>query len=302
LTNAAEPLGFRPWSSLGEEPDWSGGVPGDYSHRVGRPAIRWRRDVSAGRERWQTLEQLDDWLRTPMLVLSLLWLVIVLVELTTDTNDLIATIGTVIWTVFIAEFLVRFALAPQKVAFLKSNWLTLIALVVPALRLFRAFAVLRAARLLRGVRLVRIVGTANRSMNALRATLRRRQFGYVAGLTLLILLLGSAGMLSFEPADEVKGGFTSYGHALWWTGMLIASLGTDFWPATTEGRVLSALLALYGLAVFGYITAAFASFFIGRDAEEPAAPLAGAADLAALRSEIEALRRSIENASPRTTE
>jgi voltage-gated potassium channel len=76
--------------------------------------------------------------------------------------------------------------------------------------------------------------------------------------------------------------------------MLSASIGTDFWPATTDGRVLSALLALYGLAVFGYITATFASFFIGRDAEEPSAGMAGAADISALRDEIAALRRGLE--------
>ncbi|HWH18100.1 MAG TPA: ion transporter [Allosphingosinicella sp.] len=241
-------------------------------------------------ERWKTLEQLDEWLRTPMLLLSLAWLIIVVVELTSGTSELLATVGTVIWILFILEFALRFALAPEKKPFLKRNWLTVIALVVPALRLFRAFAVLRAARALRGIRLVRIVGTANRSMYALRATLRRRQFGYVAGLTLLVLALGAAGMLSFEPAREVEGGFTSYGHALWWTGMLIASIGTDFWPTSLEGRVLSALLALYGLAVFGYITATFASFFIGRDAEEPGAAVAGAPELAALKEEIRALR------------
>jgi voltage-gated potassium channel len=251
-------------------------------------------DVSAGTERWRTLEQLDDWLRTPMLLLSLLWLVIVVIELTSGASDLVETLGTLIWIIFIAEFAIRFALAPEKVRFLRKNWLTVIALIVPALRLFRAFAVLRAARLLRGVRLVRIVGTANRSMNALRVTLRRRQFGYVAGLTILVLFLGAAGMLSFEPAHEVDGGFTSYGHALWWTGMLIASLGTDFWPASVEGRLLSALLALYGLAVFGYITATFASFFIGRDAEEPGAAVAGAADITGLREEIAALRLALE--------
>ena len=49
--------------------------------------------------------------------------------------------------------------------------------------------------------------------------------------------------------------------------MLLTSIGSQFWPATTEGRVLTVLLSLYGLAVFGYITAAFASFFVGRDAE-----------------------------------
>jgi voltage-gated potassium channel len=251
--------------------------------------------MTAQTERWRELRKLDEWLETPMLVLSLAWLAIVVVELTSGTSDLLATIGTVIWIVFILEFALRFTLAPEKLPFLKSSWLTIISLLVPALRLFRAFAVLRAARALRGIRLVRIVGTANRSMNALRATLRRRQFGYVAGLTVLVLALGAAGMLSFEPAREVEGGFTDYGHALWWTGMLIASIGTDFWPASLEGRVLSALLALYGLAVFGYITATFASFFIGRDAEEPGAAIAGTGELAELREEIRALRVSLSD-------
>jgi hypothetical protein len=36
--------------------------------------------------------------------------------------------------------------------------------------------------------------------------------------------------------------------------------------------------------------ASFASFFVGRDAEEQAGPVAGSADLAALREEIAALR------------
>lgn len=248
-------------------------------------------------ERWRTLEQLDDWLRTPMLLLSLAWLLIVVLELTSGTTDLLATVGTVIWILFILEFVLRFTLAPEKKLFLKKNWLTIIALVVPALRLFRAFAVLRAARALRGFRLVRIVGTANRSMNALRATLRRRQFGYVAGLTLLVLALGAAGMLNFEPAEQVEGGFTSYPHALWWTGMLIASIGSDYWPVTTEGRVLSALLAVYGLAVFGYITATFASFFIGRDAEVPGVAAAGSTEIDGLRNDIRALRLALEKGS-----
>lgn len=248
-------------------------------------------------ERRTTLRQLEEWLEGPMLALSALWLLIVLLELTSGANQLLETVGTVIWIIFLAEFALRFVLAPEKLDFLKRNWLTAIALVAPALRLFRALRILRAARALRGFRLVRIVGTANRSMNALKRTLRRRQFGYVLGLTLLVLLLGAAGMLSFEPAQEVEGGFTSYGHALWWTGMLIASLGSDYWPTTIEGRLLTSLLALYGLAVFGYITATFASFFIGRDADEAAAPIAGSREIEALRAELAAVRALLEKRS-----
>ena len=250
--------------------------------------------MSDDRERWTALEDLEDWLRTPMLLLSAAWLVIVVLELTSGSTDLLVTLGTVIWIAFIGEFALRFALAPGKRIFLKRNWLTVVALVVPALRLFRAVAVLRAARALRGFRLVRIVGTANRSMKALRATLQRRQFGYVLLLTLLVLSLGAAGMLNFEPAGEVEGGFTSYADALWWTGMLVASLGSDFWPVTLEGRILSALLAIYGLAVFGYLTATFASYFVGRDAEREDGPVAGDRELSALREEVRALRLALE--------
>lgn len=253
--------------------------------------------MTSARYRLWTLKQLDRWLRTPMLLLSLAWLLIVVAEMTAGTSELLIMLGTAIWIIFIVEFAVRFLLAPEKRPFLKANGLTVLALIVPALRLFRAFAVLRAARALRGVRLVRIVGAANRSMNALKSTLRRRGFVYVAALTLIVVALGAGGMLSFEGETQVEGGLSDYAHALWWTGMLVASIGTDYWPATMEGRILSALLALYGLAVFGYLTATFASFFIGRDAQSRDAEIAGAAQIEALRREIAGLRAMLASGS-----
>jgi len=141
---------------------------------------------------------------------------------------------------------------------------------------------------------VRIVGTANRGMNALRHSLARRKVGYVGGMTLLVVTLGAAGMLYFEPAKEVGGGFKSYADALWWTVMLLTTIGSQYWPQTGEGRILAVLMSIYGLAVFGYITAVLASFFVGRDAEEPDAPVAGADDIRKLREEIAALRKVLE--------
>lgn len=217
-------------------------------------------------ERWATLHDLDAWLRMPMLLLSFVWLGLVVVEFGWGTSALLETFGVAIWAVFLLEFALRFTLAPAKLTFLRTNWLTVIALIVPALRLFRALRFLRAARALRGVRLVRIVGTANRGMNALGAALKRRRLGYVVALTMLVALLGAGGMLTFEPAAEVEGGFESYGDALWWTAMLLVTMGSEFWPRTAEGRILCFLIALYGFSVFGYVTASFASFFVGRDA------------------------------------
>jgi len=46
--------------------------------------------------------------------------------------------------------------------------------------------------------------------------------------------------------------------------------------AIGRGRILCFLLSLYGFAVLGYVTATLATFFIGRDAENEEAELAGA--------------------------
>ncbi|HEX7709940.1 MAG TPA: ion transporter [Sphingomonadaceae bacterium] len=246
-------------------------------------------------DRWRALARLEEWLHTPMLVLSIVWLAVVVIQLLSSTdNVLLGVLATGIYGIFIIEFVVRFVLAPDKRTFLKHNWLTLIALVVPAFRMFRVIGALRIAGGLRGVRLIQVIYTANRSMTTLKTTLARRKFGYVVGLTLLVMFLGAAGMFYFEPAAQVRGGFTSYWDAVWWTGMLLTTIGSQFWPVTPEGRVLAFMLSLYGVAVLGYLAATLASFFIGRDAQEPAAPLAGADDLNELRKEIAALREALE--------
>jgi voltage-gated potassium channel len=189
---------------------------------------------------------------------------------------------------------VEFVLAPHKVAYLKRNWLTAISLLIPALRIFRvfrAFRLLRLARTGRGLRLVRVVGSLNRGMKALGASLSRRGFGYVIALTVLVTFAGAAGMYAFENA--APGGPHSYGESLWWTAMILTTMGSQYWPQTAEGRVLCVFLALYAFGVFGYVTAALATFFVGRDADSIDAELAGAKQLAVLRDEVIALRDEI---------
>lgn len=247
-------------------------------------------DTPSMSERQTALEQMEDWIEGPMLVLSFLWLGLVIAEFVWGDMRLLETFGVVIWVAFVAEFALRFWLAPHKVNFLSRNIISLVALVVPAFRILRVF---RAVRLVRSLRLIRVVGAANRGMGALKASMARRGLGYMLLLSLLVLLLGSAGMYALEPARPDGGGFQTYADALWWTSMLLASLGTDYWPQSAEGRVLCFLIALFGLGVFGYLTASFASFFVGRDTAH-VKEIAGAADIAALRKEIVALSLSLE--------
>lgn len=246
-------------------------------------------------ERTEIVGQLEDWLETPMLVLGFVWLLLLVVELTTGLSELLETVGTVIWIIFILDFAIKFTLAPHRLTYLKDNWLTAIALVVPALRVFRIIRIVRlvrVARAARGLRLLRVVTSINRGMKALGASMGRRGVGYVIAVTGVVTLAGSAAMYAFE--NDVSGGFNSYGAALWWTAMLITSIGSEYWPRTAEGRVLCFLISLYGFAIFGYVTATLTSFFIGRDAENQHGEIAGAESVKALHAEIAALRAEIE--------
>lgn len=250
------------------------------------------------RERYELLQRLEDWLETPMLILAFVWLGLLLGELVWGESLAFEILGTIIWVIFILNFVIEIILAPRKGAYLKTNWLTAISLLVPALRIFRIFRAIRLfrlARMGRGLRLFRVVSSLNRGMRALAANLHRRGFGYIIILTILVIFVGAAGMYAFE--NQISGGLSSYGEALWWTSMVMTTLGSQYWPQTFEGRVLGFFLALYALSVFGYITATLATFFIGRDAENTEAEVPGAHELAALRNELTALREEIRKLS-----
>ena len=242
-------------------------------------------------ERRKLLASIEKVLEGPMIFLGFVWLALLVIELVWGLSPVLEYMSLTIWVVFIIDFGLKFILAPEKGSFIKKNWLTAISLVIPALRVFRIFRLVRLLRGLRGVRLIRIVSSINRSMKSLGATMRRRAFGYVMMLTLVVTFAGAAGMYALENSNA---GFESYGRSLWWTAMRVITAGSAAEPVTAEGRALAFLIALFGYTIFGYVTATFASFFIGRDAEEKNAPVAGVQDISQLRKEIAVLTQAIQ--------
>lgn len=243
-------------------------------------------------ERKKLLISVEKVLEGPMIFLGFLWLVLLVVELVWGINKTLGYASLGIWGIFIIDFLIKIILAPSKLPFLKKNWLTVISLFIPALRVFRIFRFVRFFRGLRGIRLVRIISSINRGMRSLGKTMERRAFGYVMMITLIVTFTGAAGMYALENPNP---GFDSYGLALWWTAMRVITAGNDFNPVTPEGRSLAFLIAVFGYSIFGYVTATFATYFIGRDAEEKDAPIAGSKEIKELKSEVVALRKAIEN-------
>lgn len=203
-----------------------------------------------------------------MLLLSALWSLLLVIEFTRGLSPWLQALNDTIWGAFIVQFLVEFAAAPQKRVYLRKQWITALSLALPALRLLRLVRVARlarAARAARGLRLARLLGTMNRGMRLVALGFKRRGLGYLVVLTVVIAATGAAGMYRFELEAPGGPGFPDYGTALWWTAMLLTTMGSEYWPQTPEGRLLCLLLAVYASAVFGYVTAAIAAYFVDRD-------------------------------------
>ena len=248
-----------------------------------------------------------------MVALGLVFLGLLVVEYswltpTEGQEAWLAHAATIIYWIFIADFVLRFTIAPEKLPFLRRNWLTALSLALPALRslrvlrAFRVLRTLRATRALRSTQLVRLVSGANRGMRALREITRGRQLAYVASLSVIITLLGAGGVLYFDrplPGAEIS----SFDQSVWWAATLVTTINGANDPISAEGRVIAILMRIYALSVFGYITASIASYFIGR-------PMAGTmttnggdqrsnesreirAEVTSLRQEIALLRREL---------
>ena len=240
------------------------------------------------REKNKLLHSIEQLLEGPMAFLGFVWLILVIIEFIWGLTKTLEYLSLTIWIIFIIDFFIKLVLASKKSSYLKKNWLTAISLAIPALRIFKIF---RLMRLIRGIRLVKTVASINRGMRSLNATMKRRGFTYVFFLTIFVTFGGATGMYALEKGNA---GFENYGMALWWTSMRVITAGSDYWPLTPEGRGLAFMLALFGYAIFGYVTAILATFFIGRDAEEKNAPMVGQKDIQELKNTILNLTHRID--------
>lgn len=242
------------------------------------------------RERWALLVRIKNFLSPVMDILAFVWLFLTIFELSGNLPSLFEGFITFIWIIFAIYFFIELILAPKKRVYLAHNWLTAISLFLPALRVFRFLRIFRYLRGIRGLSLLKIMSSINRGMRSLSRSVVSRVSLYVFILTVMVVLSGAAGILNLEgqSADYVS----SFGAALWWSAMMVTTIGTDYFPRTPEGRILAFALAVYGFAVFGYVAASLASFLMGkvkpRKDEE----------IQSLRHEIKELRKIILERKP----
>ena len=232
-------------------------------------------------ERWDRSAQL------PLLAVSLLFMVayawpILDPGLDSQWVQICSAVVWLTWGVLVVELLVRVVIAEDRWAFVKRHPIDVLAAVLPVLR---------------PLSLLRLVTVLNVLHRYAGSSLRGRVGVYLAGSATLIVLTGALAMLDAE--REGRGPIQTFGDAVWWALTTITTVGYgDMYPATVEGRFVAVGLMLCGIAVIGVVTATFASWLLERvdeieEIEEGVA--ASAADVQALREEVQRLRESLES-------
>jgi voltage-gated potassium channel len=255
------------------------------------------RQRTVTRQRNRLLDTISRSTDKLMIALALVWIGLTIAELLGRLNPALEMLQNVIWALFALDFAAKLFIAPRKLAFLRTHWIALLSLLLPAFRLLR---VLQALGALRALSLVRVLAALNGGIGRLSDAMGRRGIGYVSIITVLVLFGGAGGMYAFERPDQLMaqgyervvaagGGLHDYGDALWWTAMLMTTIGSQYWPVTAAGRALCIALSLFSLGVFGYITAALASFFVDKDKAGAPKPARDRA-VRLLTEEVRALR------------
>ncbi len=179
------------------------------------------------------------------------------VDLGPRASRILDVLGWSIWSIFLTEFLVKLWLAPSKGRFVRGQWLQLVMLAVPALRLLRFLRLIRLGRALPAARVVsssyRTVGTAKR--------LVRSRLGYLAGLTVIAgVALGELAFV-FE-ADHPASVFESFGDALLWSFSTVLALQADPVPTTAGARIAMLVGFAFGLVIVATLAGTVGAFFI----------------------------------------
>jgi voltage-gated potassium channel len=186
----------------------------------------------------------------PMLILSVAFIAVLVTPVINDHlspgwGRTLAVANIVLWVAFAAEYLIRLALAPKRMTFIRANVLDLFIVAVP---------------MFRPLRIVRLVAIGSKV-----TTGKLQPVGVAIRVFVtaaFIVLLGAVGVLDVE-RHATGSSIHTFGDALWWAFTTVTTVGYgDKFPVTAEGRVIAVLVMMTGIAILGVATALIASWFV----------------------------------------
>ena len=197
----------------------------------------------------------------PLLIGPMLW------ELSPREESTFMVLDYFIWAIFAIDLIIKVAISPHRLNYLRRHWLEVLVVVVPFFR---------------PLRILRIFIFGSRAWVGMRR-LVNIDFILVYGIGLVII--AATVVASVEGGEGAS--IHSFADALWWAVVTITTVGYgDMVPITVAGRAVAFVLMLGGIAFFSGVTANLASFLIkGHDAEKKV--------LSQLVKEVEGLRQEL---------
>jgi voltage-gated potassium channel len=228
------------------------------------------------------LERLERWTDLPLTVLALVLLLALLAPylrpLTPQVQDALVAVGYAIWALFAADLVIKLAVAPDRLGYLRRRWPDVLLVALPMLRPLRV------------LRLLLAVSAAARFLTGARRLLGRRGLGSVLLVAVVVVVIAAGLELAVE-RDEPGASIRSFPDALWWAATTVTTVGYgDTYPTTAAGRGVGVALMLLGIALFGVVTANLAALFVE---EQEDATAAGLHRIEARLDQLEATMASI---------
>ena len=207
-------------------------------------------------------QRLRRFFEIPILIAALLVIPAILIE-ALATNPTVISIGEwlnwIIWVVFAAEFFTLLTVAVERRTFLRKSWLevAIVTLTFPVIFIVASnLQMVGAARLARLLRLTRFVAVMSLAGATVTRIFSKRGLAYIVGITVILGLgFGILYGLIEEQASIFDG--------MWWALVTITTVGYgDFFPLTTAGRIVGALLMVVGIGFVATLTASVAAHFM----------------------------------------
>ena len=169
------------------------------------------------------------------------------------------TINYVFTFIFVVELVIKFVVDLNKKTFVFRFWIDILA-VLPFLRLFR---VLRIFRLFKFISVLK--GIDHERIKIFGRTIFSATFEILKIIFFILVIIFSLSILIYHVEGGANKYFKSFTNCVWWVVTTLSTVGYgDIVPKTALGKLVTIVIMLTAIAVFGSITGLFATFIFNK--------------------------------------